>query len=196
MFQGCARHATSVAVLKTSNGRQGTKTVAAMFLARRPGGSALAVLEALAGAGLTVLLTLDLAVVTGQEAGLLQGAAALRIFRGQGAGDAVAHRVRLRAVAATGDGCSHVVLVEQLEQFERLAGDHAAGLTLEVLFDVLTVDGDLTRTGADPNTSNGGLALTSGVRLSFGHYLSVPRKITVSERQNSRLLCLVGVLGR
>src|SRR4051812_5286914 len=50
--------------------------------------STLAVLEALACAGLTVLLTLDLAVVAGQEAGLLQRTAAFRIFRRERAGDA------------------------------------------------------------------------------------------------------------
>src|SRR5450631_458432 len=139
--------------------------------------SALRVLEALTGACLTVLLTLDLTVVAGEEAGLLEGTATLRIFGGQRAGNAVTHGVRLRAVSAAGHGGFDVVLVDELEQLERLTRDHATGLALEVVVDAFAVDGDLTRTCADPNTSNGGLALTSGVRLSFGHYLSIPGKI-------------------
>src|SRR5450755_5052827 len=136
-------------------------------------GSTLRVLEALAGACLTVLLTLDLTVVAGEEAGLLEGTATLRIFGGQRAGNAVTHGVRLRAVSAAGHSGLDVVLVDELEQLERLARDHAAGLALEVVVNAFAVDGDLTRTCADPNTSNSGLALTSGVRLSFGHYLSI-----------------------
>src|SRR6478735_351021 len=143
MFQACGGSGAAVfGVLKTSNGRQGWGPGRPYLRARTVGRSALGVLEALAGAGLAVLLTLDLAVVAGQEAGLLQRAAAFRIFRREGAGDAVTHRVRLRAVSAAGDGRSDVVLVDDFEQLERLAGDHAAGLALEVLVDGLTVDRD------------------------------------------------------
>src|SRR5690348_4242853 len=47
-------------------------------------GSALGVLEPLAGAGLAVLLALLLAVVAGQEPGALQGGAALRVGEDEG----------------------------------------------------------------------------------------------------------------
>ena len=61
---------------------------------------ALGVLEALAGAGLTVLLALLLARVAREEAGVLEAAAALGIDRDERAGDAVAHGLGLGAVPA------------------------------------------------------------------------------------------------
>lgn len=44
-----------------------------------------------------------------------------------------------------------------------MARDHARGLALEVLVGRVTVDGHHARAGHDPNASNGGLSLTSGV---------------------------------
>src|SRR5262249_45071307 len=61
----------------------------------------LGVLEALAGAGLPVLLALLLPIVARQEAGALQRRAPLGIREDQGAGDPVPHRFGLRRVAAT-----------------------------------------------------------------------------------------------
>src|SRR5262249_19819886 len=66
--------------------------------------SALAVLEPLASAGLAVLLALLLAVVAGEEAGALEGGAALGVGEDQGAGDPVTHGLGLGAVTAAGHG--------------------------------------------------------------------------------------------
>src|SRR5215213_7844180 len=108
---------------------------------KRLGRLALRVLEALAGAGLPVLLALLLPRVAREEAGPLEGRAALGVGEHEGAGDAVAHGLGLGAVAAACDGRLDVVLIEDLEQLERLAHDHARGLADEVLVGGALVDG-------------------------------------------------------
>ena len=72
-------------------------------------------------------------------------------------------RVGLRRVTATLDRRDDVELVEGFDELEGLTRDHARGLALEVLVGRVTVDGHHARAGHDPNASNGGLSLTSGV---------------------------------
>ena len=82
---------------------------------------------------------------------------------------AVAQGVGLRAVAAPADGGAHVVLVDELEELERLAGDHARGLALEVLVSRLPVDAELAAAGSDPDASDGGFSFAGCVSECCGH---------------------------
>src|SRR5688572_31115989 len=72
--------------------------------------SALRELEAAAGLGAAVLLALDHAAVTGQEAGRLDRAAQRGLELGQRLADAVLDRAGLAREAAARDGADHVVL--------------------------------------------------------------------------------------
>src|SRR6185312_2678147 len=162
--------------------------------------SALAVLEALAGARLTVLLALLLARVPRQEARALDGAALLGVERDERARDPVAHRFRLGALAAARAGRPDVELVGRLDELERLAQDHARGLALEVIVDREAVDDDRSGAGLEPDAGDGGLALAGGVRagISCGHgaLLAVGRGASRrSTRQRLRLLGGVRMVG-
>src|ERR1700760_1848717 len=106
---------------------------------------ALGVLEPLAGAGLAVLLALLLAAVAREEPGALPGGTTLGVREDQGARDAVAHGLGLGAVPAARDRRVDVVLIEDLDQLERLPHDHAVGLADEVIVGGALVDGDLAR---------------------------------------------------
>src|SRR5688572_15890464 len=135
-------------------------------------GLALGVLEALACAGLTVLLALLGASVTRQETSLLQRAAAIGVFSAQGASDAVAQGFCLCAVTTASDGSEDVVLLDELELRQRLTCDHARGCALEVFLRAYTVDQHLTRTvRTDPHTCHCGLTLAGGVLTgALAHY--------------------------
>src|SRR5487761_2541105 len=114
-----------------------------MFRSRARSRSALAVLEALARARLTVLLAFLLARVAREEAGALDRRAALRVDRDEGARDAVTHRFGLGRVPTAFDRRPDVVLVDDLDELERLAHDHARRVALEVVVGGLAVDGHL-----------------------------------------------------
>jgi hypothetical protein len=58
----------------------------------------------------------------------------------------VADRAGLAGDAAAGDRHGDVELVGELHELERLAHDHAAGLTAEELVQRTVVDGDLAGT--------------------------------------------------
>src|SRR6187431_883266 len=159
----------------------------AACLLERGSGSALAELELLTSAGLTGLLTFFLTAVARQEARLLECLATLVVLGDQRARDAVTNGLGLGAVAAAGDHGLDVVLVGELEQLQRLTGDHHSGLPLEVRADGLLVDGALTGTRRNPDARDCGLALASGVNLGVTHGL-------ISDAQGLGLLCSVGVI--
>src|SRR5215831_10228729 len=125
--------------------------------------SALGVLKALARAGLPVLLALFLARVAREKARLLQTAAPFGIDQAERPRDAVSHRVRLRAVTSARHGGSDVVLIENLDELERLPHDHARGLALEVRVARHAVDGDLTGAGLEPDAGHRSLSLTGRI---------------------------------
>src|SRR4051794_28696512 len=108
---------------------------------------ALGVLEALASAGLTVLLALFLAGVAGEKARLLEARPSLGVDGDERARDAVAHGVGLGAVPAARHRRGHVVLIEHFDELERLPHDHARGFSLEVVVARYAVDLDLARSG-------------------------------------------------
>src|SRR5450432_1363290 len=124
---------------------------------------ALGVLEALASAGLAVLLALLLAGVAGEKTRLLEAGATLGVDGDEGARDAVAHGVGLGAVPPARHGGLDVVLVEHFDELERLAHDHARRLSLEVLVAGHAVHLELARTGLHPNAGNGRLSLAGRV---------------------------------
>src|SRR5262249_49186599 len=134
--------------------------------APRPYGLSLAlrVLEALAGAGLAVLLALFLAGVAREKAGLLQARSTFGVDGAEGARDAVAHGVGLGAVPPARDRGGHVVLIEHFDELERLAHDHARRLSLEVGVAGHAVHLDLPRSGLDPDAGDGRLPLAGCVR--------------------------------
>src|SRR5262245_15798260 len=82
--------------------------------------SALAELEALAGAGPAVLLSLDLAWIARQEPCILQLAAQLRVVFQERARDAVAQRARLARRPAPAHADQDVELVGGLRDHQRL----------------------------------------------------------------------------
>src|SRR3546814_12664713 len=88
-------------------------------------------LEAAAGLGLAVFLTLDGAAVAGQEAGRLDRAAKRRFEAGQRLRDAVQHGARLAREAAALDGRDHVILANAFGQTEGLVDDEAQRRTRE-----------------------------------------------------------------
>src|SRR3954453_23774499 len=90
----------------------------------RPKRLTLRELEGPAGLGLAVLLTLDHARVTGEEAALLEHGAQLRLEIGERLGDAVTDRAGLAGQAAAGDGADHVVLPGTRGHRERLLDHH------------------------------------------------------------------------
>src|SRR5258708_7331032 len=117
----------------------------------RSAASALAVLEALAGAGLPVLLALLLAGVAREEARALDRATLLGVERDERTRDAVAHRLGLRGLAAARARGPDVELVLRFDELERLAEHHARGLALEVVVDRKPVDDDGALAGLEPD---------------------------------------------
>src|SRR5690606_2012720 len=112
----------------------------------RRDGSALGELGGAAGLVQTDLLAPDFAGVAGHEAGLAQLGLQAFVVLDQGAGDAQADRTGLAGGAAAGGGDDDVEALGVLGQLERLAHDHARGLTAEELIQRTAVDGDVART--------------------------------------------------
>src|SRR5260370_6105012 len=123
----------------------------------------LAVLEALASAGLTVLLTLFLSSVPREKARAFHGAPCFRIQSNKGTGDAVAHGFGLRALASARARRPNVELILRLDELKCLAKDHLRGLPLEVLLDGDAVHDDGAASGLEPNARDRRFALAGGV---------------------------------
>src|SRR5512139_371967 len=104
---------------------------------------ALRELEATAGLRLAVLLTLDDAAVTGQEAFALHGRAQGRLVTRQRLGDAMLHGAGLARQSAALDGGDDVILANAVGDVERLVDHQAQGRTSEVNRLVATVHLDL-----------------------------------------------------
>src|SRR5690242_19467910 len=96
---------------------------------------ALRELEATAGAGLAVLLTLDLAGVAGEEAGIAEGLLQRRVVVAKGAGDAEADGLGLAHESAAVDLCDHLELALGIGDFEWGQGVGAVPLFVEELLD-------------------------------------------------------------
>src|SRR5689334_13053959 len=133
--------------------------------------SPLAVLEALAGAGLTGLLAFLLARVAREEAVFLELGAQRRVDHQQRAGDAVAHRAGLTRLATTAHVDGDVELGRLFHRLERLADDHHRSRAAEVDFRGLAVDGDLTGARSEQHARDRVLAPTGAVCLAVnrGH---------------------------
>src|SRR5690606_25702602 len=153
-----------------------------------PGASALGELGGAAGLVQADLLALDLAGVAGHEAGLAQVGLQRLVVLDQRAGDAQADRTGLAGGAAAGGGDDDVELVGRLGQLERLAHDHARGLTAEELVQRTAVDGDVARTLAQEHAGGGRLATAGAVVLSGSHRYAL-------DVQRLRLLGRVRVFG-
>src|SRR5690606_13715205 len=132
-------------------------------------GSALGELRGAAGLVQADLLALDLAGVAGHEAGLAQVGLQRLVVLDQGAGDAQADRTGLAGGAAAAGGDDDVELVAGLGQLQRLAHDHARGLTAEELVQRTAVDGDVAAALAQEHAGGGGLATAGAVVLRGSH---------------------------
>src|SRR5207248_2753249 len=112
----------------------------------------LGVLRRLAGLLQAVLLALLDPGVPGQEAGLLQRRAVLRVHQGQRPGHAEAQRARLPGDAAAGDPGHDVELVLRAQGHERLVDELLVHLVREVRVERPAVDRPLARAGEDPRS--------------------------------------------
>src|SRR5580658_7459994 len=165
----------------------------------------LAVLEALAGAGLPVLLAFLLARVAREKARSLDRSTLLGVERDEGARDAVAHGLGLRRLAAARARGPHVELILGFDELEGLPQDHPRRLALEVLVDREVVDDDGAVSGFQPDARDGGLALAGGVcaGVDGGHSLvrvlsGLGRRCGLERRQQQgeRLLGRVRMIRR
>ena len=114
------------------------------------------------------LLALDLAGVTGQEAGLTHGAAQFLVEFHQGAGDTVADGARLAGGAAADDGDADIDPLGHVGRLQGLAHDHARGLAAEELVQRATVHDDVAAAERHEDAGAGGLAAADGVQ-GFRH---------------------------
>src|SRR4051812_4877920 len=130
---------------------------------RRGARSALRVLRSLAGLLETVLLALLDAGVTGEEAGLLQSRAVVRLVGDQGAGDAEAQCAGLAGDAAAAQVRDHVEDLGLLGGDQRLADELLVHLAREVGLEVAAVAGDLAGAGDEAHPDDGLLAAADGL---------------------------------
>jgi hypothetical protein len=71
----------------------------------------------------------------------------------------------------TFNGDVQIQFTNHVNQFQRLANDHASSLAAEVLFQSTLVDDDVTAARFDEYASGGAFAATSAVVLIFSHCL-------------------------
>jgi hypothetical protein len=121
-------------------------------------------LEALAGALLTVLLSLMCASIARKQAEPLQFPAELRIKFNQCAGNAEAGGAGLSADPAAIGEDQDIEAVSQLGSEQRLAHVSAGRFVCKIVFKRPVVDRDLTFTGPQEDTRGGSLA-ASGSQL-------------------------------
>src|SRR6266568_4577231 len=129
----------------------------------------LGVLRRLPGLLEPVLLPLLDPGVPGQEAGLLQRRAVLRVHQGQRPGHAEAQRARLPGDAATGDPGHHVELALRAERHERLVDQLLVHLVGEVHVERPAVDEPLARARKDADPGDGLLAAASARGVAGDH---------------------------
>src|SRR5438132_6403042 len=116
------------------------------------------VLRALARLVAAVLLALDLARISGEEAGLLERLAVLAVGEQQGARDAVTQSLGLGGDAAAVDVRHHVEAVPRVGHLEGLIDHHPRGLAPEIIIQTPTVDVELPLAGDQSHARDGGLA--------------------------------------
>src|SRR5690242_7191392 len=129
----------------------------------------LGVLRRLAGLLQAVLLALLDPGVPGQEAGLLQRRAVLRVHQGQRPGHAEAQRARLPDAAAAGDPGHDVELVLRAQGHERLVDELLVHLVREVDVERPAVDRPLARAGGDTDPGDSLLAAAGASRVTGDH---------------------------
>jgi len=87
----------------------------------------------------------------------------------QGTGDTVTNSASLSGLATAGHIDLDIETLELLNQFKRLTNDHAARFAGKELIDRLAIDDNGARTTFHENTSNGALATTGTVEITFSH---------------------------
>src|SRR6185437_4036423 len=123
-------------------------------------------LEAGAGAFLAVLLALLAAGITGDHAAGLERLAQFGIELHERAGDAELDGIGLAVDAATLDRGQDVEGLVDVGDAERLVGGGALCRSDEVLLELLAVDGELARAGAEEDASDCALAPAGSVVLN------------------------------
>ena len=121
--------------------------------------SALGVLELLACAGLTWLVTLFLAGIAGDVARLLEDGLVVLVQADQSASDAVPNRRGLRRDAATRHAGLDIELALLRKRDERLHRDDPEDLAREVILERTTVDGHVASAGAQKDARDCVLSL-------------------------------------
>jgi hypothetical protein len=124
---------------------------------------ALAELEATASTRLSVLLTLDAASITSDEACSLEDWSVIRVESDERSGDPMTDRASLSGEASTLDVDVYVVLALGLGELEGAHHIHASGRAREVVFEATTIDSNLTGTVTEVNASGRSLTATSTV---------------------------------
>src|SRR6056297_1583228 len=119
----------------------------------------------------TNLLPLHGASVAGEEAGGAHFATQVFVVLRQRACETEAQCAGLTRRAAAGNRGVDIELVGELDEFQRLARDHARGFAAEEFIDRLLVDDDLAGAAAQENPRGRGLAATGSVKLFVGHCL-------------------------
>src|ERR1700722_20343875 len=148
-----------------------------------PAGLTLGVLRAATGFAAADLLAFHLARIARHEAGPAQRLAQRLIVADQRARNSVPDRAGLAGDAATAHMHADVELGGQLHHFQRLAHDHAAGLTTKEFVDRALVDGDTAGTGLHVDARRGALAPAGAVIRGRCHDL-----IFLSDFERFRLL--------
>src|SRR5688572_25006992 len=115
------------------------------------------------------LLSLDLPRVARHQSGRAQRRFQSCIILDQCAGDAVAHRARLPALAAAVHIHHDVERGEVLGELKRLAYHHAAGLAAEELIDRLAVHLEPAFAGLEKHPGHGALAPAGAVVVIANH---------------------------
>src|SRR5690606_2666292 len=141
-------------------------------------------LEGLAGLGLAVLLAFDDAAVAGQEATLLEDRTQARLKEVQRLGDAVTHGTGLAGQTTTSNSDDNVVLLGAFGRDDRLLHDQLQHGTSEIGSELTAIDHDLALARLDPDTSNGVLALASGISAALGVELLDMHRSGVDDRSD------------
>src|SRR5574343_80224 len=115
------------------------------------------------------LLTLDFTGITGNKACLGKRRLQCGIVFNQGTSDAMTNSTSLTRFATASHVDLDIKAIQLLNQFERLANDHATSFAREELIDRLAIDNDRTRTALHEHTSDSTLATAGTVEITFSH---------------------------